>query len=575
MNRSPLSAIYRGAVGWTRRHRLATASVLVAIAALFTVSWFVSLAASPARHAGAPLRLDAYGYPGVEVTVIYPTRLSVDQTGERAARVTLSTRALEPSATEPIAFALPLPDEAVAFVDAQGDHVAGRVRVTPGYPDARPHDLRLAHGNTQRQGGLLFPYRVRVVPLLLSAGGSAPIPELAFEVRLESIWGQSARTFAAGAARNGTPYVLLLGLSAGAVLLGQRARRRRVVARERQLATVYGQLSEHIKLERWGEARQLIESIRAVQPHYRDVDRIDTLVSSAETATWRREQLYQIGVEAYRTRNWPSAVQAFGTIQRETPYYREVHFLRRTAALYADLGSRDRSRRVQAAKELGEIADLVDMTPLLHALADRSEAVADAAEAALHHIGPDALDALLVGLVSDRPATRERSFRLIQGLGQTARPALLSALRSDDPRLTAPVAALLAALGAREELAEALLVAPEPHQEGIVAALLSEGMAAGTVLIEALLAARPERQQMILNAIGALKLRVDLDRRIEEAARATRDPVQRELLQRAQRTPPTPFRVAADAPGGRRRAGADSGGRGRRGARRQPGAKAL
>jgi hypothetical protein len=548
MNTRPLVDRARRALGWVGRHRLTVSIALLALAAIVTLSWFVSLAASPARRAGDAVRLDTYGRPGVEVRIIHPTRLSVDETGERAARVTFSVRALERGATDPLELALPLSDDAVAFVNADGDHIPGRVRITPGYPDALPHDLRLAHGNTQLQGGLLFPYRVWIVPLLVTDDGTTPIRELAFGVRLESVWGQSMRTFAAGVARYGTPYLLLAALAVGAARVAARVRRGRVLAREKHLATVYGQLSEHVKLERWGEARQLIESIRALQSHYRDIDRLDSMVTSAEMATWRREQLYRIGVEAYRGRNWPSAVQAFGTIEEETPYYREVRFLRRTAALYADLASRDRSRRTQAAQELGEIADLIDMTPLLQALGDRSAVVADAAEDALRHIGADAFDVLLSGLAADSPTIRERCFRLIQGMGQTIRPALLGALRSDDPRLTAPVAGLLASLGAREELADALLAAPEPHQEGIVEALLSEGMAAGTVLIEALLEAPPERQQIIINALAALKLRVELDRRIDEAMRSTRDPAERELLQRVQRVPAAPFRVAGDAP---------------------------
>ena len=54
---------------------------------------------------------------------------------------------------------------------------------------------------------------------------------------------------------------------------------------------------------------------------------------------------------------------------------------------------------------------------------------------------------------------------------------------------------------------------------------------------------------MVINALGALKMRVELDRRIEEAIRATRDPAQRDLLQRAQRAPAAPYRTAGDAPG--------------------------
>ncbi len=548
MNVRPLAAIIRRALDWAGRHRVTVGVTLLSLAGIVALSWFVSLAASPARHVGEPIRLDAYGRPGVEVRIIHPTRLTVVDTGDRARRVTLSARALAASATEPVEMVLPLPDDAVAFVDANGDHVPGRVRLTPGSPDALPHDLRLAHGNTQLQGGLIFPYRVWIVPRLVTEEGTTPIAELAFEVRLESVWGQSMRTFANGVARYGTPYVLLLILAAAALPVARRAWRRRDLAHAKHLAAAYGQLTEHVKLERWPEARQIIESIRALQPHYRDIDRIDTMVTSAEMATWRREQLYQIGVEAYRARNWPSAVQAFGAIEEETPYYREVRFLRRTAALYADLASRDRSRRVVAAQELGEIADLIDMTPLLHALGDSSEAVADAASEALGRIGVDAFDVLLSGLAIDSPPVRERCFRLILGMGQTARPALLGALRSSDPRVTAPVAQLLASLGARDELADALLAAPEPHQAGIVEALASEGMAACSALLGALLEAPQERQQTIINALAALKLRVDLDRRIDEAIRSTRDPAERELLQRAQRVPAAPFGVAGDAP---------------------------
>jgi len=110
------------------------------------------------------------------------------------------------------------------------------------------------------------------------------------------------------------------------------------------------------------------------------------------------------------------------------------------------------------------------------------------------------------------------------------------------------VARLLASLGAREELAAALLAAPESHQEGIVEALLSEGMAAGAALLGVLLKAPVERQQTVINALAALKLQVDLDRYIDEAIRATRDPGERQLLQRVQRAPAAPFRVAGDTP---------------------------
>ena len=225
MNVRPLANHIRRSLDWAGRRRLTVGIVLLSLAGIVALSWFVSLAASPAQHAGTPVRLDAYGRPDVEVRVIHPTRLNVDDTGARAARVTLSARALEASATEPIELVLPLPDDAVAFVNADGDHIPGRVRITPGFPDALPHDLRLAHGNTQLQGGLLFPYRVWVVPLLVTNDGTSPVRELAFGVRLESVWGQSMRTFASGVARYGTPYLLLLVLVVATV---PRSEQRRV-----------------------------------------------------------------------------------------------------------------------------------------------------------------------------------------------------------------------------------------------------------------------------------------------------------------------------------------------------------
>ena len=499
---------------------------------------------SPARHAGDAVALDAYGLPDVYLKIIYPTRLSVEHGGSKATAITVLARADSKEAIQPLELVLPLPDEALAFVDLQGTHVPGRLQIIPGYPDAWPYDLRVVHGDTQFRAGPLRPYRVSILPAIRNDGQIVSVPELAFRIRLESRWEGAFREFAVSFSSVGTPYLLVavvLLLVAGVWQQVNQGRRR---ASEKKLTALYVRLREQVKLDHWAEARREIERIRHLRPHYRDTDQLDSLVSAAESAGWRREQLYSNGLRAYKDRDWPTAVHAFRAVEEETPYYRDVRFLRRTAALYADLGSRDRSLRLDAARELGEVADLVDMTPLLIALGDRSSEVADAARDSFQRIGHDALDVLLGGLAHRDQALRQRAYSLIEGMGQSARDGLLGALRSSTPRITGQAAMLLIALGARQELAEALLWLPPEHQEGVVTALISEGLVACNALIAVLLKAPPGRQQVLINALAALKSCENIDHRLAERMRATKDAAQKELLQRALDAPATSFRVS-------------------------------
>ena len=510
--------------------------------------WLLGLATTPARYTSDPVSLTPYGVPKVQVRITYPICLDLQTADDLASMVTISARALSETATEPFEIVFPLPDEAIAFVDQHNMHVPGRLRVVPGYPDALPYDLRVHHGNTQLQGGLLRPYRVEVLPMVRVGGQVTPVPELTFGICLESHLQHMMRAFASSFFDIGTPYLLIAALVLLAVLGWQRIRLNQRLRRGKELAIIYSQLCEHIKLERWSEARQRIETIRLLEPGYRDLDQLDTLVSSAETAAWRREQLYRVGVQAYRDSDWPSAVQAFGTIEAETPYYRDVRFLRRTAALYANLQSRDRSLRLTAARELGQIADLVNMRPLLEALGDRSEEVAAAATQSFHEIGLQAFDTLLAGLAHERKPVREHAYQLIEDLGQSARELLVGALRCSDPDVTAQVAMLLIELGARDKLASALLTVGTSHLRGIVHALRKDSAAASIALVNVLLKAPLDRQQVVINALAALKLDVDIDRRIAEAMRATKDATHKDLLERAVRAQAASFHVTGPAP---------------------------
>lgn len=529
-------------------HRVMITLALVGLAILVTVSWFIRLATLSTHRIKGPVLLDAYGLPGLEITLVYPTRLSAEQDAMNAATITVYARALSSEAVRSYELALTLPNQAIAFVDARGEHIGGRLALVPGYPDAAPRDLRVAHGNTQFQGRFLRPYRVTVQPMLRVGGEYVSLRELAFSIALESRFAHAARSFAVAVSEVGMPYLLMGIIVLLAVLAWQRWIRWRYTAREQQLATTYLQLREDIRLERWPDARRKIEQICAVYPRYRDVNQLDALVSAAETAAWRREQLYNAGVRAYRERNWSDAVQYLSALEQESPYYRDVRFLRRTAALYADLTSRDRSLRAAAAKELGQVADLLDIGPLVRALGDKSKEVADAAEASLRIIGPDAFDMLLGGLIHESAAVRERARRLIESFGQEARPYLVGALRSTDVRVTRVAAELLVNLGARKELAESLLwIAPE-HQESIVNALLGEGAASCDVLVDVLLRAPADRQQIIVNALAALREEEEIDRHLQVMMRATRDAECKELLQRVLKASPAGFYVAGDTP---------------------------
>jgi hypothetical protein len=363
--------------------------------------------------------------------------------------VTVWARAADESAAAaPITMALSLPDQALSFVDEAGDSVAGQVAVTPGYPEASPATLHLVHSDTQYQSRFLRPYRVEIVPRVSSGDCTATVPALAFDVRLEGRGEYAYRRFAVWVSRVGLPYLWLVVVVAFAAWgLGRLTRRQRA-ARERELAGVYVELRQQVRLQQWAAARERIDRLRLLRAGYRDVDQLDIIVSAAETAAWRREQLYSAGVQAYRERRWPEAVRSLEEIESETSYYRDVRFLRRTAALYADLGSRDRSLRVAAARDLGEVADLVDTVPLLEALGDRSEEVAAAVEGAFRRIGSEGMAALLAGLGYDHENIRRRCYRLIKEMGQAARGDLLTALRQGDPRITAQVASLLMELGA-------------------------------------------------------------------------------------------------------------------------------
>jgi len=523
---------------WQRRWLLGV--VLIVLLGAAAVSLMVG---APTRLAGDVVALDAYGYAGVQVQIIHPARLLLEPPPARAEAITVLARALNPEATRRITFVLPLPNESVAYVNREGAHVPGRLEVTPGYPEAAPFDLLVVHGDALRRGGGLRPRRVTIAPLILSDERYVVVPELQFTIGLENRWERFWRVVAEPFVSLALPLLAVGAVVSLAYIVWRRLQREQMVEREKQLAVLYSELREHIKLERWADARERIERIRLAQPRYRDVDQLDTLVSSAETAAWRREELYRAGWQAYQMRDWPSAVQAFSAVERETPYYQDVLFMRRTAMLYANLSSRDRSLRLAAARELGQVADLLDMTPLLQALADPSSEVADAAEESFRRIGLAAFETLVAGLAHPSSAVRDRSYRLLESFGQSARDALLGALRSSDPRISAAVARLLINLGAARELAQALLWAPREHQEGLVAALVGDGVASSGPLIEALLQATSERQPVILGAIGALKVGGDIERRLVEAMRAQSTPALKALLQRAIDAPAAPFRA--------------------------------
>jgi len=546
MNR--LKALFRGILPRVANHRwLITAGTLVLVL-VFGVSWFVGLASTPARRVGDPVSLTPHGIPDVELQIVHPALLSAQESGIDAVPITVLARALTPNATEALDLVFVPSAAALAFVDSTGSRVPGRMSIVPGHPDALPHDLNVAHGNTQLRARVLRPYRVNIEPQLRVADQTIALSDLAFAIRLESRWRHSIRLSAESFSAAAVPYVLF-GSVLVAILWGWRyVDRRRDIEREKDLSSTYRRVRENIRLEQWPDARQGIDRIREVRPSYRDTDQLDTLVSAAESAAWRREQLYRVGLKAYQSRDWPSACQAFFTVEQETPYFHDVRFFRRTASLYADLTSRDRSLRVQAARELGQIADLIDMVPLLNALGDPSEGVAQATEQAFQEIGIQAFDTLLSGLCHRSPRVRTRAYGLIEGYGQSARDLLIGALRSSDPQITQAVARLLMTLGSRAQVAQSLLRLPHEHWEGIASALVSEGIASVTLVLDLLLQAPSERQQLLIDVIAAIKVDTNIDRRLADAVRAARDPQVKDLLQRAQSAPPASFHTTEAPP---------------------------
>ncbi len=533
----------RRAAGWlaARGAMWPAVALVVVLAGMACVAGAVAW--GPARWASPWASLGPLGLPQTEVRIVYPTRLSTGQGLAGAQPVTVLARSQAPVApTAPtVEVWLTLPDEGLAFVDAQGRHIAGRVLVQPGARDAIPQDILVAQDDTQLSRGLLARGRARIEPLAVVAGEELALPDLAGRVRLLGRWGTAYAALADGLERVALPALGVGLLALSGLGIWRRGRRERAARQDRRLGELYTRLRGQITVENWADARVAIEQIRLLAPNYRDVPHLEATVGAAETAASRREQLYVAGVRAYRQRDWPGAVQSFGAIEEETPYYRDVRFLRRTAALYADLQSRDRSLRLAAAEQLGAVADLVDYAPLVAALADRSERVAEAAMAAFRAIGLSALDALLGGLTHEQETVRTRAYQLIEGLGQQARVSLVGALRSSDPTITAAVSRLLVTLGARQELADALLWAEPEHQPGLVAALLGEGPAAYPALVQGLAHAAPARQPVLIDALAALKCQHDLDRRLDESLRATKDPSLRELLQRAAKAPAAPF----------------------------------
>lgn len=531
-----------GAAQWVQARRWLLAGVALALAALAFCFTLVSVATAPSRWMGPPSSLAAAGRPYVVLRLGYPLRLAVDEDHAAPVGITLFAQALQPQAQEPFDLYLALSDPGLAFVDASGRRVPGQIRVSPGYPETAPHEILVIHEDTQFRSRGLRAARVTITPTLLADGDPVALRDLAFQIRLMGRGEATLRRAAQRIAQVALPGALLGGLLLAAAWLWQQIRRQQRAELERRLSGLYTALQGYIKLESWADARRAIEQIQAASKGYRDIDRLEAQVSAAETAAWRRERLYDAGVRAYKSRDWPSAVQSFGAIEEETPYYRDVRFLRRTAALYADLQSRDRSLRIAAATQLGQVADLVDMAPLLQALGDHAPEVAEAAEASFRRIGLAAVDALLGGLAHDAPAIRERSYRLIEALGQSARSRLAGALRSSQPRVTAAAARLLASLGARQELADALTWAAPEHQEGIVQALLGEGVAACEALLRTLPRVPAARQPVIIAALAALRRqREDVERYIEETLRRTKDPTRREQLQRVLKAPAEPF----------------------------------
>lgn len=559
-DRLRLDALRRWLAGRRQRAALAGAAVL----ALALYGWAVAVSLQPARLVGPVVSLAAAGRPGVAVKIAYPAYLGPANVGQAARPLTvwaradtLATTAPDASAAStPVTLVVSPPGDALSLVDRSGAHVSGRISLTPGFPEWAPVDLWAVYGDTPAATRLFGSRLVEITPMAMTAEGAVALRELAFRVAVDGRARQAFRSLAKVWAVAFPVLVSVTLLALWAVARWQRRHRQVRLLTERQLAGRYVQLRAHIKMEQWEQARQEIDAIQTLQPDYRDVGRLDVMVNSAETAFWRREQLYSSGLEAYRQRQWPVAAQALTALEEESPYYREVRFLKRTAELYADLGSRDRSLRIAAAEQLGQVGDLVDVMPLIEALGDRSAAVAEAVERAIKQIGVQVADDLIAALRHPNATVRRRAFQLLQQMGRSIHDRLLAGLRSGDPLVTRGVARLLGHLGAREELAQALLWLDPAHHESIRRALAHEGVAAVQPLTQVLFEAPPERRQGIINVLSGLLDQEEVRLRVAELAHNTREPKRRALLQRALKgadqgssTPePSSVEESADAP---------------------------
>lgn len=519
-----------------QRVLLILSGVLVLLWLAVGANWLLVLATPPARQAQETVDLSQYGLDAVSVRIVYPSLLSPEESGDDAGMLTVLASASRLDAVREFELRLVTGSDAIGFVDEAGVPVAGRIHVTPGYPDALPHSLRAQHNHTQLDGGLLTSRAVSIRPAIMLGGRVQDVPELAFSITLPSKASRGLRTILAAVQAALLPYligstVLILGCW---VALASIDRWR--VREEHALAESYLRLQNYVRSERWPDARRALEEIRCLEPGYRDVRLIDQRVSQEEYVLGRRESLLREGLTAYRERNWPRAVERLSVLRDMSPYYRDVQFLQRTASLYADLQSRDRSRRTAAVEGLGQVGDLVDWEPLIEALGDPSEAVREATVRTLSGCGPEAFDALLGALNHDSTTVRENAYRVLESYGQSAREHLVAGLRSSDPTITRAVARLLGHVGARKELAESLLWLEDEHVPGVVSALVGVGPAAALPLIEVLVGASAERQPRVIDAIVALKHKVDITRHLNEACRGAKDEATRDLLNRVMAT---------------------------------------
>ncbi len=577
-----------------RHWRTAAIAALAALWVLVAAGALVGGGYTPPRQAGPELDLSAAGHPGVRLRLLYPAALPASG---QPAILTILARASSPDRTDALTLAVDPADDAAGFVDRDGWPIPGRVAVVPGYPEAAPYALRLAHTSSTLRGGWLSPRRVPVSVYLVNADGARALSELAFSVAIPARLPSAARNLATHAAERLWIPLTAVTLLVAAGWVGQRlladrraadadhraaldaertaladhraalvaertalanqraalaaehtalANHRAAVADQRARTaeaarSAYEHLQELLRAERWDEARQAVGALRAIAPSYRDVAAIDIRLGEQAAARQRREALTRAGLDAYDRQDWSAAAVALAEVEQGDESTRDLAFYRRTAALYVDLGSRDRSRRVAAARALGEVGDLTVWSPLIAALGDPADAVADAAEQSLLHAGPATQEALMDALRSETAAVATRSARVLRGHGQAVRDRLLAALREPDAAIAPQVTRLLAELGGRRELAEALLWAGDAQLPALAAALAGEGVLASTVLVEILLKAPPERLGVVLAAIAALKTRADVARPLEEAYRATRDRGERERLERAIAVPAAPY----------------------------------